>query len=210
VTLWAVLVARAGAAAKSRLAPALPPPRRRDLALAMLEDVLRICALSPFDACVAIVDSDAAEHAARAFTPNVSREADDMNAAVSAGLAVASEQGARTAIVLPGDIPLVSTHDIQRLLQAAGGAERAVIVGASHDGQGTNALLLRPLDVIRPSFGPPSVERHVRAGEAADALACICTGLDLALDIDTPADLDLLRARHPAGRTGALLRRLDQ
>ena len=48
-------------------------------------------------------------------------------------------------------------------------APRAVVIGSSHDGRGTNALLLRPPDVIAPAFGPPSVGRHVQLGLAAGA-----------------------------------------
>jgi 2-phospho-L-lactate/phosphoenolpyruvate guanylyltransferase len=63
------------------------------------------------------------------------------------------------------------------------------VVAASRDRQGTNALLLRPPDVIAPAFGPPSVVRHFAAGRAAGALARLVTRLGLSHDVDTPADL---------------------
>jgi 2-phospho-L-lactate guanylyltransferase len=87
---------------------------------------------------------------------------------------------------------LISTDDLQALLDAAGAAPRAVVVGSSHDGQGTNALLLRPPDVITPAFGPPSVGRHVQLGLAAGAHTVVRAGLGLALDVDTPDDLHAL------------------
>jgi 2-phospho-L-lactate guanylyltransferase len=102
--------------------------------------------------------------------------------------------------VLPGDVPLLSSRDLEQLVAAAEDQPRAVVIGASRDGLGTNALLLRPLDVIAPAFGPPSVERHVRLGRGAGAFTCVVSGLDLALDVDTPADLATLA--QSAGRAG--------
>jgi len=132
-------------------------------------------------------------------------EPGDMNNAVRLGLAAARQHGALTAIVLPADIPLVSRDDLVSLVAAAGHAPRAVIVGASRDGQGTNALLLRPPDIIAPAFGPPSVERHLRLGQAAGAVTRVESNLGLALDVDTPADLAVLADLPVGPRTAALL-----
>src|SRR5206468_4246026 len=95
-------------------------------------------------------------------------------------------------------VPLISGDDIRALLEAAGAWKQTVIVGASHDRQGTNALLLRPTNVIAPAFGPPSVGRHVQLGLAAGAHTVVLSGLRLALDIDTPDDLQAL-ARERLG-----------
>ena len=106
---------------------------------------------------------------------------------------------------MPGDVPLIAVSDFATLLEAAGAAPRAVIVGASHDGEGTNALLLRPPEVIVPGFGPPSLQRHVQAGELAGALTRVCADLGLALDVDTPADLAILQSSRPGPSTAAAL-----
>jgi 2-phospho-L-lactate guanylyltransferase len=86
----------------------------------------------------------------------------------------------------------VSTADIERLLAAAADAPRAVVIGASHDGSGTNALLLRPPDLMPPAFGPPSLQRHIDAAKTTGASVTVLTGLELAHDIDTPEDLERL------------------
>ena len=92
-------------------------------------------------------------------------------------------------------------------------AGRVAVVPDRH-GTGTNALLLAPADAIGPAFGEGSAERHrdraARAGHevAIEALA------SLALDLDTPDDLDGARrgARRasPSARpsTAAALARL--
>jgi 2-phospho-L-lactate guanylyltransferase len=205
---WLVVVARAGPAAKSRLAPLLSPAARRDLALAMLADVLAVCQTMPDHAgLVAVVDDDAAR--AVAVTAGATVVADpgtgDMNAAARAGIAAALACAATTVLVLPGDIPRLSHADLAALHAAAGAHPRALVVGASRDGRGTNALLLRPPQVIAPSFGPPSVDRHLAAGRAAGAQTTVVAALGLADDVDTPTDLrDLPRAGLGPATTAAL------
>ena len=192
-SVWIVVVARVGSAAKSRMAGTLSADQRRRLALAMLADVVAVChqARGIVAGTLAVVDEPAARAVAvRGGAITIADPGSgDMNAAVAAGLAAVHKQGAGTVLVVPGDVPLMSTDDLQALLDSAGAAPRAVVVGSSRDGQGTNALLLRPPDVITPAFGPPSVGRHVQMGLAAGAHTVVRAGLGLALDIDTPDDL---------------------
>ena len=202
-SVWIVVVARVGSAAKSRMAGSLSADQRRMLALAMLADVIAVCrqARGIVDGTLAVVDEPAAR--AVASRGGALAIADpgtgDMNAAVAAGVAAVRKLGAGSVLIVPGDVPLISVDDLQALLDAAGTAPRAVVIGASHDGHGTNALLLRPPNVIGPAFGPPSVGRHVQLGFAADARTLVRAGLGLALDIDTPDDLRTLSS----GRIGA-------
>src|SRR6478735_1725909 len=57
--VYAVVVARAGSGAKSRLSPVLSPAERHDLVLAMLADVLAACRATPEVKCLVVV-TDAA------------------------------------------------------------------------------------------------------------------------------------------------------
>jgi 2-phospho-L-lactate/phosphoenolpyruvate guanylyltransferase len=210
-SVWVVVVARVGNGAKSRLGGALEPEQRRHLALAMLTDVLAACEHArergSVTGTIGVLDEVAARGLGDTFGITVvdDHHTGDMNIAVLTGVAAAHARGADTVIVLPGDVPLISAADLEALLRATGTASRAVIVGASHDGEGTNALLLRPPDVIAPAFGPPSLERHLASGRAAGARSRAVANLGLALDVDTPIDLDRLRASHPGGHTAEAL-----
>jgi 2-phospho-L-lactate guanylyltransferase len=87
------------------------------------------------------------------------------------------------------------------------------VIVADRHGTGTNALRLTPPDAIAPAFGPGSFARHAALGAAAGATVRVAQAPSLELDVDTPGDLDALRAalaRHPdaAPRTRALLERL--
>jgi len=209
--VWAVIVARVANGAKSRLATALDVEQRRALALAMLTDVVQTCAAARhvLSGVLAVVDDPAVQRDVERAGVIAVRDPHpgDMNAAVRLGLQAVQRYGARTAIVLPGDVPLLTVDDLAALVAAATDAPRAVVVGASRDRQGTNALLLRPVDVIAPAFGPPSVDRHVRAGQAAGAFTRVEPDLGLALDVDTPSDLAALCVRPVGPRTAALLER---
>jgi 2-phospho-L-lactate guanylyltransferase len=89
-----------------------------------------------------------------------------------------------------------------------------VIVPDRH-GQGTNALLLTPPDVMAPAFGPGSFARHAARARAAGAAIRVADVSSLGLDVDTPEDLAALRdalAAHGADapRTRALLESTKQ
>jgi 2-phospho-L-lactate/phosphoenolpyruvate guanylyltransferase len=190
--VWAVVVARAANGAKSRLAGVLSPGERRVLSQAMLSDVLDVClrSTSALVGAVAVVDDAARSSAVRSRAVLVDDPgAGDMNAAVAKGIEAARRRGATTVIVLPGDVPLISTADLEALISGAGASPRAVVVAPSRDGQGTNALLLRPPEVITPAFGPPSAGRHVQAGVQACARTRALADLGVARDVDTPEDL---------------------
>jgi 2-phospho-L-lactate guanylyltransferase len=184
------------------------------LALGMLADVIDVCsqARGRVTGTLAVVDEPAARSVAvRGGAIAIADPGTgDMNAAVTAGLQAAHTYGAGTVLVVPGDVPLITSADLEALLDAAGSAPRAVVVGASRDGQGTNALLLRPPDVIPPGFGPPSVGRHVQAGVAVGAHTVVRAGLGLALDVDTSEDLATLQASRAGPHTTAALAHLLQ
>jgi 2-phospho-L-lactate guanylyltransferase len=205
MSIWAVVIARVGNGAKSRLAGVLDVGQRHELALAMLNDVLDVCTSpeAPLDGTIAVANQPIAIRTSRVLT--IQDAGCDMNLAALIGLQAAHRYGATTAIVLPGDIPLLSAKDLQLLVATAAHHARAVVVGASRDRQGTNALLLRPPDAIVPAFGPPSVERHVRLGDSAGATTHVLHNLGLALDVDTPPDLAALADLPVGARTAEFL-----
>ncbi len=73
---------------------------------------------------------------------------------------------------------------------AAGGP--LVAIAPSDARSGTNALLLRPPDIIAPAFGRDSFEAHLRAAESAGAAVQVVSDTVLGFDLDTPDDLERL------------------
>jgi len=132
------------------------------------------------------------------------------SAAASLGVRAAVARGAQRVFLVPGDCPALDPAEVDGLL--AGTAEGVVIVPDRH-GSGTNALLIAPPEVMAPAFGPGSFARHAALARAAGATVRVSRLPSLELDVDTPGDLEALRAAlrargGGAARTRALLERL--
>jgi 2-phospho-L-lactate guanylyltransferase len=113
------------------------------------------------------------------------------------GLAEARDEavagGASAILVLPTDLPAVSTRAIDDVLDTLDGPLPAVTLVSDRHGRGTNALLLAPPDVIDVHFGGDSHDAHVAAAAAAGAAMLELDG-PLSIDLDTPDDLLLAEA----------------
>ena len=188
--------------AKRRLASVLPAEARRRLVMAMLQDVLDALGQVEQIGTVLVVTPDAqvAEIARKAGASLLGESrAAGLNAAVSAGLALAQERGATDALVLPADVPMVTPDELRRLVMTAmgrGNSQPRALLVPSHDGDGTNALLVSPPGALVPSYGPGSFVRHLAQAVArkldVQVLQAPGQSLGLALDIDEPRDLDRL------------------
>lgn len=169
--------------AKLRLSARLAADDRRRLGLAMLADVLR--ATDQWPHRLMVTEDPDAEAVGLAFGCDLVREPrKGLNSAILAGSQRAVAMGATTLLVLPSDVPLVSTDDVVELF----GRPEQVVVVPSADG-GTNALMRRPPHAIAPAFGPASARRHLDLAARAGLEAARVDVASLALDIDRFTDL---------------------
>jgi 2-phospho-L-lactate/phosphoenolpyruvate guanylyltransferase len=186
----AVLPVKRFGAAKQRLATGIAQARRAELVAAMLEDVLEAIAAARSVERTLVVTSEqrAVELAAGAGAEVVpDPDEDGHSGAALAGISRARELGARCALLLPGDCPLLDPRELDRLL--TGLPDPFVAIVPDRHGTGTNALALAPPDAIRPSFGEGSRARHVAAAREARLPFAVEELPSLALDLDTPADV---------------------
>jgi 2-phospho-L-lactate guanylyltransferase len=211
----AVLPVKSFSRAKQRLDPAIAGDDRRDLAEAMVTDVLAALKAVPEIDDVVVVTAEplaakAAERAGAAVVEDP--EERGQSAAACRGIDAAVERGADRALLVPGDCPALAPQELSRLLDGAPHDPSVVIVPDRH-GSGTNALLLTPPAAVGPSFGTGSFARHAAQAAAAGATVKVCDLPSLGLDVDTPDDLSALRealGARPEGaeRTRAVLDRL--
>jgi 2-phospho-L-lactate guanylyltransferase len=116
--------------------------------------------------------------------------------------------GAEGVLVVPSDLPLYTSADIEQVLHL-GRYHMTVVIAPDRTDNGTNALLVTPPGLIPYSFGPGSFRRHVELAEQAGASVKVLRSERLGLDLDTPADLELYNrlSGAPAGlgvaQTGA-------
>jgi 2-phospho-L-lactate guanylyltransferase len=144
------------------------------------------------DVCVVSPDRMVLEEAKRRGATPLLQESRGLNPALEEGRRRALELGASTLLVLPADLPLLDADDVRAVLQATGEGPSVVI---SPDGarSGTNALLIRPPDVLPFAFGADSFEAHLGAARRRGFDVRICERPHLAFDLDTAGDLVQLR-----------------
>jgi 2-phospho-L-lactate guanylyltransferase len=202
--------------AKQRLGVGLDAGPRRALAEAMFSDVIVALRRARSVHGILVVTSDsAAQQIAAGHGANVLEELDEgHNTAAAAGIRVALEAGEERVLLVPGDCPLLDPRELDGLIAHPARGHSALIVPDRH-GTGTNALLLTPPDSLAPAFGPGSCERHVATARQVGTTPEVVGVPTLALDIDTPEDLEALQAAlgerhggaaHTRGMLSQLLR----
>jgi 2-phospho-L-lactate guanylyltransferase len=190
----AVLPVKRLDAAKQRLAAGIDEERRRELAAAMVADVLDAIGEARSIERLIVVTGDpiAQELAAKAGAEVVPDPEDAGHVqAAQAGIARAEAEGAERVALLAGDCPLLDPRELDRLLTGVP-ASYVGIVPDRH-GTGTNALLLSPPGAIVPAFGEGSRARHVEAARQASIPFGIEELPSIELDLDTPADVIALQ-----------------
>ena len=206
----AIVPAKALDQAKGRLAALLSEPERRQLALAMLEDVLKALQAVPQLDLITVVSPDrevlalAWELGAEAIAEPPSVRG--INQALSHAVSVVSARHISVLLVLLADVPAVTPADITSVLDALPPG-RGVVLCPSHD-KGTSALALRPPDAIPFRFGPHSFPAHKREAAARGLHAAVLRLPSLARDIDEPDDLCELLSRPAETATQRLLAQL--
>jgi 2-phospho-L-lactate guanylyltransferase len=195
MSTYAVLPIKTFEDAKQRLAAGLSEGPRRALAEAMFSDVLTALRRASSIAEVVVVSSShSAQRIAGGHGADVIEDgATGHSEAAAMGVAHAIDGGADRVLLVPGDCPLVQPSELDQLISQHAPARSALIIPDRH-GTGTNALLLTPPDGLTPSFGPESCARHLELAHAQGTAAEVVMVPSLALDIDTPEDLDVLRA----------------
>jgi 2-phospho-L-lactate guanylyltransferase len=205
---WAVVPVKPFGSAKLRLAAILDAGERAQLARVMLEDVLEAIAASS-DRLAGVIVLTADENAAalaRTFDAVVLDETAPagLNAALTMAARYLTGDPNTSMLVIPGDLPHLSVNAILRTIDLLEAPRSVALLRASGDG-GTNLFACRPADVIPPSFGPSSFERHSRAAHRAGIAPSVLVFPDLGHDIDRPDDLAAFMSLGTATRTHKFL-----
>ena len=98
------------------------------------------------------------------------------------------KKGAECILRIPGDLPLLSKEDIDTIFKKYNDLNCSIIV-PSKSGNGTNAILRKPPDVIKSYFGEDSFKKHVDEFKKNKAQYEIIENKNIGLDIDCLSDL---------------------
>jgi 2-phospho-L-lactate guanylyltransferase len=200
----AVLPIKSFPDAKRRLRHHLSPGDRRALVEAMFCDVLVALRRAGGIERIVVVSGDrAAQQIAAGYGASVvSDDERGHSHAAAVGVRAARELEAERALLVPGDCPAMSSAELDALIARPAGPRSALIVPDRH-GTGTNALLITPPDALDPSFGPGSRKRHELTAAEHGIEAEVVEVPSLALDVDTPDDLETLQAALDSSHGGA-------
>jgi len=195
-------------AAKQRLASLLDQAARTELAQAMLHDVVAAVVAWPGRPPAALVTSDPfAIDLARKYNFEIIPDPENPGetGAIEMATRVCVERGVESTLIIPADIPLTRSSELEEIFADAPG-EGSVLVPAA-DGRGTNAAFRRPADLFPLRFGNDSFKPHLAAAQATGKPCRVLQLPGIAVDIDNPADLQELLTSNGETRAQSLVRR---
>jgi 2-phospho-L-lactate guanylyltransferase len=191
---------------KSRLAGFLSQTQRDEFSKMLLEDVLDVVAGAGLAASCFVVSSDRGilELAAKRGARGVPEEGDSgVNDAVEAG---ARASGAERVLVLPSDLPLMTSADVRSVI-ALGDEGMDAVVAPSVAFDGTNALLYPAGAGLQLSYDNNSFWNHLASAAGMGLSVGVSTRPGIMLDIDSPDDFKGLASSGSAGRAARFSRR---
>jgi 2-phospho-L-lactate/phosphoenolpyruvate guanylyltransferase len=206
--VYAIVPVKKIGVSKRRLSQCLSTQERKALTVAMLEDVLQALKASKVSK-VLVVSND----------PNVQPIAEQfgvfffspirkgLNAAVEEAFVWCMKNKADSVLVLPSDIPLISSTDINAIL-TLGSNDRRVVLVPSKD-WGTNAFFQCPPHLVHACFGSESFKKHVNEAIRKGASVKFYYSLGAGLDIDSIDDLQVLRKTENSTLSKKVLYRFD-
>lgn len=161
---WAVIPVKTLAQTKSRLTPVLSPAERATLTQHLLQRTIGVLQASGVVDCLVVVSRDTAvsQLAAQQGALTLAEPpGTGLNAAIREGARLATIGHAQRVLVLPADLPFLTTADVTLICHEA--APHTFTICPDRHEQGTNALLL-PANIDFPfQFGEDSLRKHMAA-----------------------------------------------
>ena len=175
-------------AAKMRLAAAIAPDARIALSQGMATRTCALLAEAGARPLVLAADTEVARWAKGLAHEVVLDENSDLNQAAAAAITVASGQ---PWLLLHADLPLLDSEVLATLLAAVEDGQS--VIAPSRDG-GTPAIGAS-VTTFDFGYGPSSFHRHLRRLAPTDPKVLVDPRL--AIDLDEPSDLAVVRRRVP-------------
>jgi 2-phospho-L-lactate/phosphoenolpyruvate guanylyltransferase len=208
--IWALIPVKSLKDSKLRLAHLLPADQRAILIHGLLQHELMVLEEVPTISKVLVISSDPAVwRLAWQFGVLIEKEPEPqgLNTAVTRGMAKAVENGASGVLMLPVDLPFITTSDVALIIDAglrddsllppkqqdngSHGENRSGCVMAicsDEDGDGTNSLFLNPVSEFQFHFGPGSYQLHVREAQKRGITVHTVSTPGLQFDLDSEKD----------------------
>jgi len=189
MAVYAIVPVKRLGVSKRRLSKFLSPQERKFLTIAMLEDVLKALKSSVVPEIV-VVSSDpnvrmiSERYGAFFFSPSHN----GLNPAVEEATAWCMRNQADSVLVIPADIPLLSSADVNKIVELGNCNGSTVVLSPSNNG-GTNALFQKPPNLLYAQFGCRSFARYFRQAQNKGISIKFHYSTSIALDVDSEEDL---------------------
>ncbi|MDB6014580.1 MAG: cofC [Gammaproteobacteria bacterium] len=184
----ALIAIKERARCKTRLADVLAPPERIDLVRSMLTVVLAAAGNAQTVHQVIVISPE--RDTVPAEIPVLADTGESLNTALVQAHTLVREFGCHEIVVLPADLPLITSAEIDELVRAARAGGFAMATDAA--GVGTNALCLMSTQPFRFQFGPDSRRLHLEEAQRLGSSPQVVHLAGLEFDVDSSADLELL------------------
>jgi 2-phospho-L-lactate guanylyltransferase len=191
---FAIIPVKPLARAKSRLARALKAPTRAALVRSIFSRTLDVIAQAQRIDGVIVVSRDLTilELARQRNTITLMESDAGLNPAVTQAAQWAAQHNARSVIVIPVDLPLITPADLDAVIDRAA-EKRCIVIAPDRHEDGTNVLLVRPPDAIRFAYGASSFNAHRAQAIGRGLSVHEYRSPTTAFDIDVPDDLEMYR-----------------
>jgi 2-phospho-L-lactate guanylyltransferase len=191
---FAILPVKPLARAKSRLARALKAPTRAALVRSIFSRTLDVIAhVERIDGVIVVSRDLTILELARQRSAIALAESDSgLNPAITQAAQWAQAHHARSVIVIPVDLPLITSADLDEMIDRAV-EDRCIVIAPDRREDGTNVLLVRPPGAIRFAYGAASFRTHCAQASARGLSVHEYRSPTTAFDIDLPDDLELYR-----------------
>ena len=184
----ALIAIKERARCKTRLADVLSPPERIDLVRSMLTAVLAAAGNAQTVHQVIVISPE--RDTVPAEIPVLADTGESLNTALVQAHTMVREFGCHEIVVLPADLPLITSAEIDELVRAGHAGGFAMATDAA--GIGTNALCLMSTQPFRFQFGPDSRRLHLKEAQRLGSNPQVVHLAGLEFDVDSSADLGLL------------------
>jgi 2-phospho-L-lactate/phosphoenolpyruvate guanylyltransferase len=191
MAVFAVVPVKNLSISKRRLSSVFTPQERSLLTLAMLQDVLKALQQSVVDDVVVIGNDDVVKGMADKFGAfYLEANQDGLNPAIEEAVDWCVREQADWVLILPADIPLLTSNDVNQIVEL-GVSAASMVLSPSNDG-GTNALFQSTPTLVSACFGPKSFAAHVEEAHCKGVKVRFYSSLNIGNDIDCAEDFKKL------------------
>jgi 2-phospho-L-lactate guanylyltransferase len=205
---WVIIPVKPLKRAKSRLADALTAEQRHEFAALMYRQVLAVAQAAQGIAGILVIsrDTQALAIARDAGVKTIQESSpSELNPALHRAMGVAKLWRAESTLILPADLPFLTVTDLEAILALGRDLQEGMVIATDKDRDGTNAMLVKPPDVIAFEYGDGSFSRHMASAQAVGVEVREYASETIALDIDTVDDLHAYNRMVLSGAYGQAL-----